>query len=95
MPEWRFKRGAKSYKEYHVRDAFRLYQEKMHEDEFKHGYFIATVRAPAQQELNIAEWVSAYNAGNLGRIVCIDERDKTSHVEGLLQKCSQVSLKSI
>ena len=34
------------------------------------------VRAPTRQELNIAEYVAAYNAGDMDKEACIDELEE-------------------
>ena len=45
----------------------------MREDAVEFNYPLARVRAPAQQELKIAQCIAAYNAGDMDKFARIDE----------------------
>ena len=51
----------------------------MLEDVVEFAYLLASVRAPTQQELKIAERIFAYNAGDIIRFACIDECEEERH----------------
>ena len=57
-------------------DTICLYKDTMREDAIEFGDPLANVRAPAQQELRIAERVCAYNDGDMDKIARIDEREE-------------------
>ena len=48
----------------------------MREDVFEFSGLLASVYAPTQQELKIAEYVAAFNAGGMSKIARIDESDE-------------------
>ena len=61
-----------------MRDIILLYKDMMREDKMVFDDILARVRAPTQQELKIAERVSAYNVGN---------RDKDPRIDELEEEC--------
>ena len=64
------------YEEHNVRDKISLYKDTMHKDVMELGADIAIFQAPTQEELKIAECVTAYHVGDLGKVAFIDEREK-------------------
>ena len=58
-----------------MRDKTRMYKDTMHEDVMEFGDLLASVCAPIQQELKIAEPVSAYNVGDMDKVAHIDEHE--------------------
>ena len=59
--------------EHDARDMARVYSDAMCEDAMEFGDPLANVRAPTQEEFKIAERVSAYNSGDMSKVVHIDE----------------------
>ena len=57
-------------------NAIRLYKDPIREDAMELNSLLASVRAPTQQELNIAEGVAAYNTGNMEKVAHIDEHEE-------------------
>ena len=60
--------------EHDARDTIRLYKDAIRKDAMELGDSL--VRAPTQQELKINERVIAYNAGEMDKVVRIDEREQ-------------------
>ena len=60
-----------------MRDTIRLYNETIREDAMELGD--STVRGSTQQELKIAEPVSAYNSDEMDKVARIDEREEQRH----------------
>ena len=57
-----------------ARDTIRLYKDKMCEDAIEFGD--PQVHAQTQQELKIAERVTAYNSGEMDKFSRLDEREE-------------------
>ena len=57
-----------------ARDTIRLYKDTKRKDPMEFGD--SPVRAPAQQELKIAEHFAAYNSEDTDKVSGIDEREE-------------------
>ena len=62
--------------EHDSRDEIRLFKDKMREDAMELEDFLASVHAPTQQDLKIAERASVYKLGDIVNVDRIDERDE-------------------
>ena len=60
--------------EHDARNTIRLYKDTVREDAMEFGD--PNIRALAQQELNIAERIAAYNSCDLDKVARIDEREE-------------------
>ena len=59
----------------------------MREEAIEFSDPLASVRAPIQQELKIAERVAEYNACNMDEVARIDEREEERRKEKAYHRC--------
>ena len=68
----------------------------MREDAKEFGDPLVSVCATTQQELKIAERVAAYNAGDMDKVTCIDERKRrASQLEEVSSQYPKISCRCI